>query len=131
MSEPKKVGTKGRHAKIPEGYEIVESGNAQKGDKFIHVESGTPWPCEDDDIGMPFDSFDCLIRPKPFPRHWLHKANFQLVAVTPNIQNAPAYKGVSVMTVEEMREKAEEIKGYVMQQDDGMTSPFRLYHFTD
>jgi len=130
MEKPK-VGPKGRHANIPDDYEVVTSGNAQKGDSFIETQNGNPRPCEEDDIGMPFDTFDCLIRFKPFPRWTFHNRNGNVVAISRNLQFAPAYQNVPSMTVEEMRTKAQASKGYVMQQDDGMSPPFQLYTFTD
>ncbi len=125
----KKVGTKNRHAQIPDGFEIVTSGLSQKGDRYIDVTNGDPFPCLDEDLGLPFDSFDCLIRHKPFPRWTLNTKSGILKAVSENIQFAPAYSGFAVMTLDEMRKYGEEHGGWIMQQDDGMSPPFVLYDY--
>ena len=57
-----KVGPKGRHAIIPKGWERVTEGVCRKGDMYAHTVSGKFCVVEEDDIGMPTDAFDCLIR---------------------------------------------------------------------
>jgi hypothetical protein len=66
MSDIVKIGDKGKHVQIPEGWEKVTSGVCQAGDKYCDVQHFCFTDCEDDfDIGEPYDFFDCLIRRKP------------------------------------------------------------------
>lgn len=60
-----KIGPKQKHLKVPNGFFVVQNGFCLKDDMFAYV--GNPnspfWhTVEKDDIGMPYDSFDCLIR---------------------------------------------------------------------
>lgn len=57
-----KVGDKQRHITIPEGQFRVTSGNAQEGDCFCNLQTLRFERCDKDDIGMPYDTFDLLIR---------------------------------------------------------------------
>jgi hypothetical protein len=60
-----KIGDKGKHLKIRDGYYVVTTGNVQEEDLFANV--GNPnsphWsPAEKEDIGDPVDWFECIIR---------------------------------------------------------------------
>lgn len=64
MSDIVKVGQKKKHMKIPEGWEQVKEGDCERWDRFADLSSFHFKRVEEDDIGMPFDFFDCLIRQK-------------------------------------------------------------------
>ena len=57
-----KVGPRGRHATIPDGWSRVTDGDCRANDFFADTRTGRFRPAESDDIGLPADSFDCLIR---------------------------------------------------------------------
>lgn len=60
-----KIGDKGKHLKIKDGYVIVTTGNVQEEDLFANVgnQNSPNWNrVEEDDIGDPVDWFDCIIR---------------------------------------------------------------------
>ena len=59
-----RVGTKGRIVTIPEGYRRVREGVAVDGDMFANVFSGKLYPVEHDDINLPVEAFECLVRKK-------------------------------------------------------------------
>ncbi len=61
-----KIGPKGRHMKVPYGYKIVTSGICEDGDMFANGLTYTWSSVEHDDINMPCDSFECLIRKMAF-----------------------------------------------------------------
>lgn len=58
-----KVGEKGKHLTIPEGWHLVTSGLVKKNDKYAHVEKHCWYPVEEDfDVGHPAEWIDFLIR---------------------------------------------------------------------
>ena len=62
MGEVVKVGPKGRHAEVPEGWHRVKSGKCLEGDKYAYTATGCFCLVEKEDVGMEWDTFDCLIR---------------------------------------------------------------------
>lgn len=63
-----KVGLKGKYMKIPEGWYRVTEGACKKWDKFADLSCFCFRYVEDDDLDMPADTFDCLIRENDSPR---------------------------------------------------------------
>ena len=62
-----------------------------------------------------------------WPFRHLHNECGTVIAVCKSAEeNARAYRHLPVMTLDEMYARSKEINGYVMQQDDGHTSPFTL-----
>jgi len=57
-----KVGPKGRIATIPDGWYQVLSGKCQPNDQYADTTTALFCPVDTDDIDLPFDTFDCLIR---------------------------------------------------------------------
>jgi hypothetical protein len=62
MNDKIRVGPKGRHVNIPEGWYRITSGTCISRDQFADTRSGRFRPVESEDLDMPADSFDCLIR---------------------------------------------------------------------
>jgi len=62
MAQTVKVGPKGRHITIPDGWVVVTSGVCKKGDKFVNCSSWKWSETEEEDWGDEFDFFECLIR---------------------------------------------------------------------
>lgn len=57
-----KVGPENDYVIIPYEWELVKSGECKEGDMYCDT-SSLQWSLvEEDDLGMPFDSFDALIR---------------------------------------------------------------------
>jgi len=68
-----KVGVKKRHLTIPDGWSLVTEGYCQKYDKYADLWKICFNYVDDDDIGVPVEHFDFLIRednvlPKHDPR---------------------------------------------------------------
>jgi hypothetical protein len=61
-NEPIRVGLKGRVVTIPEGHVRVTEGLVKKGDMYANVYSGKLFEVEWDDLDLPVDTFDCLVR---------------------------------------------------------------------
>jgi hypothetical protein len=61
-----KLGHKGKHVQVPEGYRLVTQGVCQAGDMFGNNLSMCWSIVESDDIGLPFETFDALIRKTEF-----------------------------------------------------------------
>lgn len=59
-----KVGPKGRVAIIPLGWRLIKDDLCCKGDMFANTVTTIFQTVETDDIGMPSDTFDALIRKK-------------------------------------------------------------------
>jgi len=58
-----KIGKKGRHLKLPDGWVVVTAGCVLEGDMFATVCSSTRWrPVDAEDIGELCIEYDCLIR---------------------------------------------------------------------
>lgn len=58
-----KVGDKGRHVEIPEGWEVVKSGGPKLGDRFLLCPSYDRWvDIDKDDLDDVLANYDCLIR---------------------------------------------------------------------
>jgi len=57
-----KMGIKQRHVTIPEGWSKVTSGVCTVGDMFCRTDTHKFMAVEADDVNMPWDSFDLLIR---------------------------------------------------------------------
>lgn len=57
-----KVGLKGRVATIPDKWNLVAEGVCCKGDMFANTISGKFQLVESEDVGMPSEDFDALIR---------------------------------------------------------------------
>ena len=57
-----RVGPKGHHLAIPEGYEQIETGEAQDGDLFANLLTAQWCPVDRADIGYGAINFDYLIR---------------------------------------------------------------------
>lgn len=85
LQQTVKVGPKGRHMKVPYGYKVVADGVCVDDDKFANGMTYTWSSVESDDIGMSFDSFDCLIRKMSFQERLDHlrKAMCQDIYRTP------------------------------------------------
>lgn len=64
-----------------------------------------------------------------YPTRVLHDADGRVIAVCPNAHEAPAYFSFCIMSADAMRNYAQYIGGYIMQQDDGYLPPFQLYNF--
>lgn len=62
MVEIVKVGVKGRHVSIPAGFVRVVDGLCVEGDLFYDLHNLRFVSVESDDVGMPWDSFDLLVR---------------------------------------------------------------------
>jgi len=63
MSETVKVGNKGRHVHVPEGWHRVLGDDVCKvGDRFCNLSSFRFSTVEQDDIGDSAEHFDLLIR---------------------------------------------------------------------
>ena len=69
MAEIAKVGKKGRHVSLPDGYTQVKSGKCQKGDKFLvatdfSLTGIVRWEeVDDEDLNSSrLEDFDLLIR---------------------------------------------------------------------
>lgn len=62
MTKVVKVGPKEKHVKIPEGWRQVTAGECKKGDRYADLLRYAFLKVEEEDLGMPADSFDCLIR---------------------------------------------------------------------
>jgi len=59
-----KVGPKQRLAVIPDEWELVTDGVCIAGDMFANTTNGKFQLVETDDVGIPSDEFDALIRKK-------------------------------------------------------------------
>ena len=57
-----KVGPKNRHVTIPQGWHRVMEGVVKEFDKFASTDTLQFHLVEEDDIGLPFDFFDLIIR---------------------------------------------------------------------
>ena len=57
-----KVGSKGRHVKIPDGFHKVTKGKCLKTDWFVDLLHISFRPVETDDVGMDAETFDHLYR---------------------------------------------------------------------
>jgi hypothetical protein len=57
-----RIGPKGRHLAIPDGYTKIEDGEAQAGDLFANLMTGQWSPVDHADIGDHAINFDYLIR---------------------------------------------------------------------
>ena len=62
MAKIVKVGPKGKHMTIPKGWRQVFEGECKKGDCYADLLRYAFLKVEEDDLGMPADSYDCLIR---------------------------------------------------------------------
>ena len=62
MQRKVKVGPKGRIAIIPEVWIQVTSGNCKENDRYADTTTARFVPVDKEDIGLPYNSFDCLIR---------------------------------------------------------------------
>jgi len=63
MTEKFKVGDKGRHVTIPDGWHRITEGKAQRGDYFADVNTGNWRPCTDRfEVGDDASGFELLIR---------------------------------------------------------------------
>lgn len=56
------VGRRSRIAVIPEGWRRITAGICLAGDMFAHTVTAKWHLVDEEDIGMPADSFDALIR---------------------------------------------------------------------
>ena len=59
-----KIGLKGRHIEIPEGWRRVEHGPIIDGDKVANIYSAVWEHIDDDDIGMDAQEYELVIRKK-------------------------------------------------------------------
>jgi hypothetical protein len=65
---PIRIGPKGRHLQIPDGWELVTEGFCSQGDRFLDAslakfDGKANWILSTkEDWGDPFDQFDVLIR---------------------------------------------------------------------
>lgn len=57
-----KIGPKGRHLMIPEGWELIPAGQCKPGDRFANLYTRRWQEVDADDIGDPAELFDYLIR---------------------------------------------------------------------
>jgi uncharacterized membrane protein len=57
-----KIGTKGKHMEIPDGWFQVTEGECEEYDMFANVQTFKWNHVESDDVKMPANTFDCLIR---------------------------------------------------------------------
>lgn len=57
-----KVGNKGKHVKIPNGWEIKKSGVLSSHDKYVNIHTGTFDFVELEDLGIPVTEFELVIR---------------------------------------------------------------------
>lgn len=59
-----KVGPRGRHFVIPDGYERVTDGLCRYGDYFVNRATIQMEPVDQEDVGIEAAEFDCLLRPR-------------------------------------------------------------------
>mgnify|MGYP007077418707 CR=1 FL=1 len=57
-----KVGRKGRHLPIPEGWELITHGEMQAGDLVANIVDVHWEPVDAEDPGLPWNVYDFLIR---------------------------------------------------------------------